>query len=86
MEVVGTIISIGDTEVVGNSGFEKRLVVVQNEDQYVQKIPIEFVQGKVNLPDDFNEGERVKISINLRGSEYNGKHYLSANGWKIERL
>ena len=37
------------------------------------------------LLDAFNEGDAVSVGINLRGSEYNGKYYLNAQGWKINK-
>jgi len=85
MELQGKIIVLNDTETVGSNGFEKRLIVIESDEQYPQKIPVDFVQGKVNLLDDFLIGESVKISVNVRGNEYNGKYYVSLQGWKIER-
>ena len=85
MEVFGKIIVLNDTETVGTNGFEKRLVVIETEEQYPQKIPVDFVQGKVNLLDNFLIGEEVKIYANVRGNEYNGKYYIQLQGWKIEK-
>jgi len=84
-EVIGSIIHIGNTEVVGSAGtFKKRLVVVKTSEQYAQEIPIDFVQDKCEILDKYSVGQEVKISINIRGNEYNGKWYCSLNGWKIE--
>jgi len=86
MEVIGTIKVIGAEEVVGAAGtFKKRLVVVQTEEQYPQSIPVDFVQDKCSILDKFAIGDKVKVSINVRGNEYNGKYYVSLNGWKIEK-
>ena len=85
-EVIGKIIALNDSETVGNNGFEKRLIVIETEEQYSQKVPIEFVQGKCALLDNFIVGENVKVSVNIRGNEYNGKYYVSLQGWKIEKL
>ena len=48
-------------------------------------LPIDFVKDKTFLLDAFNEGDAVSVGINLRGSEYNGKYYLNAQGWKINK-
>jgi len=85
MEVIGKIIVLNDTEKVGANGFEKRLLVVETDEQYPQKVPVDFVQGKVNLLDDYLLGEKVKVSVNVRGNEYNGKYYVQLQGWKIEK-
>ena len=83
-EVTGKIIHIGETETVGSAGtFKKRLVVVETSEQYAQKIPVDFVQDKTALLDAFMVGSDVTVSVNIRGNEYNGKYYVSLNGWKI---
>lgn len=86
MEITGKIKLIGETETVGSAGtFKKRLIVISTEEQYVQHVPIDFVQDKTSVLDKYQVGEEVKVSVNVRGNEYNGKYYVSLNGWKIER-
>lgn len=68
------------------SGFEKREVVVTSEgERYPQDIAFEFVKERMSLLDSVKEGDRVKISFDLRGREYNGRHFISLNGWKLEK-
>ena len=87
MEITGKIKLIGETETVGSAGtFKKRLIVISTEEQYPQHVPIDFVQDKTSVLDKYKVGEEVKVSVNVRGNEYNGKYYVSLNGWKIERL
>jgi len=86
-EVTGKIHFIGETETVGSAGtFKKRLVVVETDEQYKQLIPIDFVQDKTALLNNYTVGESVKVDINIRGNEYNGKYYVSLNGWKIAKV
>lgn len=84
MEITGKVIVIGQTESVGQNGFTKRLLVVETMEQYPQKLPIDFVKDKTSLLDNLFIGQEVKVQINLRGSESNGRWYLSAKGFKIE--
>jgi hypothetical protein len=85
-EVIGKIIVLNDTETVGSAGtFKKRLVVVETSEQYAQKVPIDFVQDKCSVLDNYKVGDNVTVSINIRGNEYNGKYYVSLNGWKISK-
>ena len=87
MEITGKIKLIGETETVGSAGtFKKRLIVISTEEQYPQHVPIDFVQDKTSILDKYQVGEEVKVSVNVRGNEYNGKYYVSLNGWKIEKL
>jgi len=86
MELTGKVHVIGETEEFGNNGFTKRMIVIETQDQYPQKLPIDFVKDNTKLLDNFQEGQEVKISINLRGNEYNGKYYVNIQGWKIESI
>lgn len=85
-EVIGSIIHIGNTEVVGSAGtFKKRLLVVKTNEQYSQEVPIDFVQDKCEVLDKYALGDSVKVGINIRGNSYNGKWYCSLNGWRIDK-
>ena len=84
MQVQGTVYKIGETETFP-SGFTKRLLVVESEGEYTQKIPMEFVKEKTSILDNYKVGDKVTVDINLRGNEYQEKFYLSAQGWKIEK-
>ena len=91
MEVQGKIKLIGETQTFGSNGFRKREVVITTEEQYPQFLMIEFVQDKTDLLDNYQVGQQVKISINLRGREWinpqgETKYFNSIQGWRIESL
>ena len=83
MEIKGKVYQVGATEEVGQNGFRKRQLVIETNEQYPQKLAIDFVQDKVSDLDNINVGDNVEVSINIRGSEYNGKFYTNLQGWKI---
>lgn len=85
MEVKGKVHVICATETVGAKDFKKRTIVVATDEQYVQYIPIDFVQDKCSILDNYAIGQQVKVSVNVRGNEYNGKYYVNLQGWKIEK-
>lgn len=91
MEVQGKVKMIGETQTFGNNGFRKREIVVTTEEQYPQHIMVEFVQDKTELLNNYQVGQDVKISINLRGREWvnpqgETKYFNSIQGWRIENL
>jgi hypothetical protein len=52
---------------------------------------VEFVQDKTDLLNNYQVGQNVKISINLRGREWTSpqgevKYFNSIQGWRIEAL
>ena len=81
-EVTGKIKIIGELQSFA-SGFTKVQVVVTSDEQYPSDIPIEFFKDKASLLDSFNVGDSVKIDVNIKGSEYQGKYYVGLIGWKI---
>ena len=90
MEVTGKIKVINAEQQVSAS-FRKRELVVATEEQYPQFISINFVQDKCDLLNNYNVGEAVKVSINLRGREWvnpqgETKYFNDIQGWRIERL
>jgi hypothetical protein len=91
MEVQGKIKMIGETKEFGSNGFRKREMVITTEEQYPQQIMIEFVQDKTELLNNFQVGQNVKVSINLRGREWTNpqgevKYFNSIQGWRIENV
>lgn len=89
MELIGKIKVIGETATFGAKEFKKREVVITTEEQYPQDIMTEFVQDKCELLNNYNVGQLVKISINLRGREWVNpegvsKYFNSIQGWRIE--
>lgn len=90
MEVQGKIKLVGGIQEITDS-FSKRELVIVTQEQYPQTLCVEFVQDKMSLLDDFQEGQEVKIGINLRGREWKNpegkiKYFTSLQGWRIENL
>lgn len=89
MEVSGIVKRISDTQQISGS-FKKREIVVTTEEQYPQHLSIEFVQDKTDLLNNYRDGDKVTIGINLRGREWTSpqgevKFFNSIQGWKIDK-
>lgn len=87
--VVGIIKLVGATQEIGSKGFRKRELVVTTAEDYPQMLMIEFTQDKVDLLNNFSQGQSVKVAINLRGREWinpqgEAKYFNSLQGWKID--
>ena len=91
MEVQGSIKVIGEVQEI-SATFKKRELVVSTDEQYPQTLSIEFIQDKTELLNKFEIGQNVKVSINLRGREWENpqtkeiKYFNSIQGWRIELL
>lgn len=90
MELQGTVKKITEVQTFA-SGFQKREMVLTTEEQYPQPINIEFLQEKGDLLNQLKEGDKVKVSINIRGREWTSpqgdvKYFNSITGWKVENI
>jgi hypothetical protein len=90
MEITGLIKVIGETQTVGSNNFQKRELVVTTEDRYPQDILIEFAKDNCEKLNTYKVGERVNVSINLRGREWINpegvaRYFNSIQGWRIQK-
>lgn len=88
-EIIGKVYFKSEVERIGANQMQKQIVVVETDAQYPQKLPIEFIKEKVDLLNNLQIGEQVKVSVNVRGNEYKDKNQrtrfgLSFQGWKID--
>ena len=82
--IKGTVETVLELETFP-SGFSKRVLVILTGDKYPQTIPVEFVKDKTEVLTGLVKGQEVTASVNLRGSEYNGKYYANIQGWKLDK-
>lgn len=83
LEVKGTLKHVFEKQTFP-SGFEKREFVVTTKEQYPQDLKIELVKDKCRLIDSYVNGQELVAHVNLRGSEYQGKYFVSLQAWKLE--
>ena len=83
-ELSGTIKVIQETQTFP-SGFSKREFVVTTEDRYPQDIKLECIKEKIELLENCAVGDKVTVSFDLRGNEYNDRYYVNLQAWKIGR-
>ena len=88
--VTGAVVRVLETKVSGLTDFKSRAVHVKTEGQYAQTLEIQFNQGNVTLLDGIVAAQKVNITINLKGREYekegNPLVFNSLVGWKIEKI
>ena len=82
-EITGRIKLIGETQTFP-SGFTKREIVVTTDEKFPQDVKFDFVKDGCEKLESYRKGDEVTISYNVRGNEYNGKYYVSLQGWRID--
>lgn len=86
--ITGTLHLIKQTQTVSDK-FSKREFVIKTDEQYPQYVPIEFQQDKCAILDNYREGQRVEVSINIRGREWQApsgdvKYFCTLQAWQIK--
>ena len=59
--------------------------VIEIPGQYPQSAVFNVYGDRVQL-DQYQIGDNIKVSFDIRGREYQGKWYNTLNAWKIERV
>lgn len=83
MEVKGTVVKIYPKETIKD--FEKQGLVVKTNGEYPQEIMFEFIKGNIAQLEGLKEGQEVTVTFDIRGREYNGKHYVNLSGYRVTR-
>lgn len=92
LEVTGKLAVKYDTQQVKES-FKKREFVVELSDDvngnvYTNFAKMQLVQAKCDILDQFNVGDQIKVSFNIRGNrwERDGKvsYITNLDAWRIE--
>lgn len=88
-EILGKVYFKSEVELIGANQMQKQILVVQTDAEFPQKLPIEFIKDKCDLLNNLQIGQQVKVSVNIRGNEYQDRNGvtrfgLSFQGWKVE--
>ena len=90
MELQGTVKKIRETQTFA-SGFQKRELVLETDEQYKQYLSVDFLQDKIDLLNNVSVGDSVKIGINLNGRLWTNpqgeeKCFNSIVAWRLEKV
>ncbi|HRU50174.1 MAG TPA: DUF3127 domain-containing protein [Candidatus Absconditabacterales bacterium] len=88
MEFEGIITMMGIEEEVGANKLRKITFVLEEESdrEYKSSIAIDAYGEKVDLVKNFKQGDKVKVGLNFRAREYNGRWYNGISAWKIDGI
>lgn len=88
-EIIGKVYFKSEVELIGANQMQKQILVVKTDAELPQKLPIEFIKDNCNLLNNLQIGQQVKVSVNVRGNEYQDRNQvtrfgLSFQGWKVD--
>ena len=89
----GKVHLVEETKTYGQKGFRKRLVVLENENgNFTNFVPFEFVQDGCSQADDLNVGDEVEMTYRLSGRKWQKdpsaevKFFLNAEAVSFKKL
>jgi hypothetical protein len=81
--IKGIIKLINETKEYGSNGFTKREFVLATEEKYSQEVKLELYKDDCGLIDDYEVGDSVEATFNIKGNEYKGNYYVNLQAWKL---
>lgn len=88
MQYEGKITTLLAKELVGANQLPKRTLVLEEitDKEWKGWLVVDFLKEKVDLLDEFAVGDQVRVSLNTRASEYNGRRYNNITCRRIEKI
>ena len=84
-QIIGTVKLIEEQQTF-SSGFTKQEFVVTTEEKYPQDVKLEATKEKIEKLANVTTGDRVDVSFNIRGNEYQGRYFVNLQMWEIKVL
>ncbi len=86
MEFEGKISHILEVETIGENATPKQTVVLEEvtDREYPASLTVDFRRDKVELLANVSVGDVIKVWLNTRAREYNGRWYNSISAWRMD--
>ena len=81
--IKGKIKLIGDVKEYGSNGFTKREFVLTTEEKYPQEVKLELYKDDCEVLEDYDVGDSIEATFNIKGNEYKGNYYVNLQAWKL---
>tara|TARA_R110002096_G_scaffold190723_1_gene371912 strand:+ start:1848 stop:2192 length:345 start_codon:yes stop_codon:yes gene_type:complete len=84
-KMTGEVLKVSEIQSFAND-FKKLDVIIRTEAKYPQDIKLEVLGARaVKASDEISIGDILQANFDVKGSEYNGKHYVSVTmfAWEI---
>ena len=67
--------------------WKKQSFIIDTGSQYNPEICFQlFGEDKIQILENYSEGDKVDVSFNLSSREYNGRYFHNVDAWKVESI
>jgi hypothetical protein len=84
-EFSGKLIEKYDEVVISDKFKKREFVLEKNDNGFIDTVKFQLVQNKTNLIDDFNPGDLLKVSFNIKGNKWKDNYFVNLQAWRIEK-
>jgi single-strand DNA-binding protein len=84
-EIEGKLVKIYPTEQKTASFAVREFVIEVPDGNYPQMVKFQTSQERCSVMDNYREGEKIKVSFDLRGREWQGKYFTTLNAWRVDK-
>ncbi len=93
-ELTGTLYEKLDTQNISDT-FKKREFIIEKKEnvgssEFVDLIKFQLTQDRCDLVENFNPGEELKVSFNIRGRKWEKEgrvsYFTNLEAWRIEKV
>ncbi len=86
-EMTGTVKVIFETKTSTSGTFTWReFVLTSEEERYPQDVLFRVVKDRCATLDGIAVGERLKVTFDIRGREYQGRYFVNLEAFRIDRM
>ncbi len=86
-EMTGTVKVVMETKTSNSGTFTWReFVLTSEDDRYPQDILFRVVKDRCAILDSISQGERLKVTFDIRGREYQGRYFVNLEAFRIDRV
>lgn len=87
MEFEGIITMMWNEETVGQNNLRKVTFVLEEdtEREFKWSIAVDVFGDKVDMTKEFKKGDKVKVGLNFRAREYNGRRFNGVSARRMDK-
>jgi hypothetical protein len=90
-QITGVAVRVSEVKSTSEGKYKYRTIHIKVDGEYPQTYEVEFQQGNTALLDNVPAGQKLTITANLQGREWENKEgtpliFMKLVGWKIQKL
>ena len=82
LKIEGKLIKILPVQKISEK-FSKQQIVIETIEDYPQEVVFDVKEKDFERVEGLKVGDKLEVSFNVRGREWQGRHFVNLTAWKI---